>query len=378
MNEHEFLKKSFSVLHASDETLQKVMEKADSHVRTGGISKRFAALVAVMIMVFSLALVVHATGLLADLVAILTPANNPGQVIDSAYGDGISSQKPNMEDAYGNPIEMPTMNRIDVNPEESEKLIGAYISNVDGAVTVGDNTFTLENFLIDETGSGMFVWTVENPNGIAYSESGYGMVCFSPVAPFAEPYLHQITTDGEEHMTAMETALIAKNENSTKLELVSYFGTYENYQKGDSLIWTVAAGEEKGTIQIMPNEHAPVSELKAESGLKLFLANQAATIRFDRKHEFIVERIEIRFEDGSQYLVRDREGMVMNTMGSFWRTSETNHYGDAVFQFNRLIDIDNVASVEVYGHWLESVVDGDNYSNIRHEESYIFLPVIGE
>ena len=176
----------------------------------------------------------------------------------------------------------------------------------------------------------------------------------------------------------METALISKNESSTKLEFVSYFGTYENYQKGDSLIWTVAAGEDKGTIQIMPDEHAPVSELNAESGLKLFLTNQAATIRFDRKYEFVVERIEIRFKDGSQYLVQDHEGMVMNTVESFWRTSETNHYGDVVFLFNRLIDIDDVTSVEVYGHWLESVVDGDNYSNIRHEEGYIFLPVIGE
>lgn len=376
MNEHEIFKNSFSGLHASDETFQKVMDRADNHVRTGGFSKRFAALVAVMVMIFSLALVAHATGLLADLVAILTPADNPGQIIDSAYGDGISSQKPNLQDAYGNPIEMPAMNRINLDLEEGEKLVGAYISDVDGAVTVGNNTFILKNFMIDETGNGILVWMVENPNGIAYSESGYGMVCFSPVASFAEPYLHQISADGEEYMTAMETALISKNENSTKLELVSYFGTYGNYQKGDSLIWTVASGEEKQTIQIVPAEHIPTTELVAEGGLKMFLVNQAVTIRFDRKHEFTVERMVIHFKDGSQYSILDREEMVMNATESFWRASEKNNYGDSVFLFNRLIDVDNVISVEIDGHWLESVVADDGYENIRHEESFIFQPVL--
>lgn len=376
MNEHEIFKNSFSGLHASDETFQKVMDRADNHVRTGGFSKRFAALVAVMVMIFSLALVAHATGLLADLVAILTPADNPGQIIDSVYGDGISSQKPNLQDAYGNPIEMPAMNRINLDLEEGEKLVGAYISDVDGAVTVGNNTFILKNFMIDETGNGILVWMVENPNGIAYSESGYGMVCFSPVASFAEPYLHQISADGEEYMTAMETALISKNENSTKLELVSYFGTYGNYQKGDSLIWTVASGEEKQTIQIVPAEHIPTTELVAESGLKMFLVNQAVTIRFDRKHEFTVERMVIHFKDGSQYSILDREEMVMNATESFWRASEKNNYGDSVFLFNRLIDVDNVISVEIDGHWLESVVADDGYENIRHEESFIFQPVL--
>ena len=377
MSEYELLKKSFSGLHASEDTLLKVMDKADRRVCIRHIPKRFAALVAVMVMIFSVALVVQATGLLADLIAVLTPADNPGQIIDSVYGDTIDTQKPNMLDAYGNPVEMPRMDRIDADSEQGEKLIGAYINDVDGAVTVENNTFTLKNFLIDETGVGMFIWTVENPNGIAYQEIGYGMVCFSPVAPFAEPYLHQVTDDGEEYMTSMETALISKNQDSTTLELVSYFGTYGQYQRGDSLVWTVGVGEDKRTIQIMPAEHAPTSELIADGGLKMFLTNQGVTIRFDRKHEFTVERIVIHFKDGSQFCVKDREEMVMNTIDSFWRKSGTNNYGDAVFLLNRLVDTGNIASVEVDGHWLESVVEDDNYSNIRREESYRFEPVIG-
>ena len=84
----------------------------------------------------------------------------------------------------------------------------------------------------------------------------------------------------------------------------------------------------------------------------------------------------IHFKDGSQYSILDREEMVMNATESFWRASEKNNYGDSVFLFNRLIDVDNVISVEIDGHWLESVVADDGYENIRHEESFIFQPVL--
>ena len=70
MNDKELFQKSFSNLHASDDTLQEVMNRAYNGRGTTGISKRFATLVAVLVMIFSMALVAHATGLLADLVAI--------------------------------------------------------------------------------------------------------------------------------------------------------------------------------------------------------------------------------------------------------------------------------------------------------------------
>ena len=374
MNEHELFRKSFSGLHASNDTLAKVMEKSESRVRTTGMPKRFAVLAAVMVMLFSTAFVTYAAGLLSNRKAVLTSAQNPGEVIQDAYGTKISSQKPAMEDAFGNPIEMPTMDRVAVDPEKSEKLIGAYISDVDGAVTVGDNIFTLKNFLIDEAGIGMFIWTVENPNGITYTDTGYGMVCFSPVAPFAEPQLHHFTADGEQHMTSMETALISRNDHSTALELVSYFGTYANFQKGDSLVWSVGVVDSKQTIQITPAEYAPTTELSAEGNLKMRLTSQGVCIRFDRKHEFTADRIVIQYKDGTQYCVKDDDMLIMNTTDSYWRSSDTTNYGDAVFLFNRIIDVDHVASVAVGGHWLESVVHGDEYDNIRHEENYVFFP----
>jgi len=104
MNEHELFQRSFSALHASGNTLQEVMRRVHNKKSMNGTPKRIAVLVAVLIVLLSLATATYATGLWTELVAILTPAENPAQVIDDAFGDNISTEKPNMEDAYGNPI----------------------------------------------------------------------------------------------------------------------------------------------------------------------------------------------------------------------------------------------------------------------------------
>ena len=91
MNEQELFQKSFSNLHASDNTLYEVMRKVNSGSSMKGISKRFVALVAALVMLFSMAIVVHSTGILADIIAILTPVEDPQQVIEQAFGDKIST-----------------------------------------------------------------------------------------------------------------------------------------------------------------------------------------------------------------------------------------------------------------------------------------------
>ena len=373
MKESELFQKAFTTLHASDDTLQKVMLQTHTAKGTTGISKRFAALVTVLVILFSMTLVVHATGLLADFVAILTPSKDPGMVLDQAFGDDISTQKPNVFDAYGNPIEMPNMERPNDDLTEYEELLGAYISDLDGSFSVGENTFTLKSFLVDDTGSGMFTWTVENPNGISYGDAGYGAVFFAPMAPFDEPKLNHYTADGQKNSASMYTALISKNDAGTKLELVSYFGVYEEYQKGDSFVWTVSKKQEKQKIQITPAEHIPTKTMSTADGMQLTIANQGLTVNYNSNIEFVVEKAVIYFKDGTQYCLDDA-AEIHNVNGLFWRTTEAYIYDELVYLFNRIIDKNEVASVELVGHWTESEFDGKDYVNTRHTEQYVFYP----
>lgn len=373
MNEHELFQKTFSNLHASDNTLQEVMNRIHSGRGARGVSKRFAVLVAILTILFSMALVAHATGLLADLVAILTPTENPGQVIDDAYGDSISTQKPDMFDCYGNPIEMPDMERPDIDITQAEKFMGDYISNVDSVVSIGNNTFTVKNFLIDETGTGAITWTVENPNGITYGEAGYGIVYFTSIAPFDDPEIYHYGKNGEEKKhIADHTALISKNEESTKLELVTYFGTFVEYEIGDSFVWEVRRnfGKEAQKLQITPTKHIPLKAMFAEDGMQLSIANHELTINFDSNNEFVADKVVINYKDGTQYCLIDGE-KIYNIRYGFWRSSTSYTYDDDVYLFNRVINIDQVASVEVEGVLHEVKPNGEFAPQSKH---FVFYP----
>ena len=376
MNEQKFFQKTFSNLQASDTTLQEVLNRAYSGKGVRGLSKRFVALAALLVMVFGMTLVAHATGLLADLAAILKPAKNPGIVIEQAFSDTISTEKPKMEDAYGNPLEAPNMERPAVDLTETEKLIGAYISDVDGVLTIGENTFTLRSFMIDETGCGAITWTLENPNGIEYGDAGYGMVYFNS-RTIDNPNMYHYAADGtKKDVLDMYTALISRNDAGTKLELVSYFGTVAKYEIGDNLVWMVSRNrkQEVRKIQITPAKHIPAITLTEGSGMELSIVNQALTIDVDSNTEFLTDRIVINFKDGTQYCVEDDENLIYNTSGSYWRNTADYRYDDVVFLFNRLIDPNAVASVEVTAGFLGFEVIGNYYEPVCHPETFVFYP----
>lgn len=376
MNEQERFQEAFSSLRASENTLQEVMNRIHSGKGTKGISKRFAVLVAILVILFSMALAVHATGLLADLAAILTPADAPGQVIDDVFGDNISTEKPKMEDAYGNPLEAPDMERPSIDLTEAEKMIGAYISDIDGVLTIGENTFTLKNFLIDEMGSGAITWILENPNGIEYADAGYGIVYFNS-RTIDNPRMYHYGADGsKKKSTDIYTALISKNEEGTILELVSYFGTFDKYEVGDSFVFFVSRDQKQETqqIQITPVEHIPTKTMTTADGMRLMIANQSITFNVDSNDEFLTDRIIINFKDGTQYCVEDEEAKIYNLAETFWRQSEEFRYDELVYLFNRLIDTNEVYCVEVTAGFSRLELVGEYYEPVRHPEIFVFYP----
>lgn len=376
MNEREIFEKTFSNLHASNRTLQEVLNRVHTGKGAKGISKRFAVLVAAVIAVFSMAVVAYAADLPGRLIAILTPAENPGQMIDQAFGDSISTEKPEREDAYGNPLEAPSMERPAVDLTETEKLIGAYISDVDGVLTVGSNTFTLKNFMIDERGSGAITWTLENPNGITYGDAGYGIVYFNSWT-IDNPMLHHFAADGsKKKATDMYTALISKNESGTRLELVSYFGTFDFYEIGDIFVWSVSTGRKQDieNIQLTPVEHIPTKTMSTKDGMKLAIAHQSLTIDVYQDQSFVTDRVVIHYKDGTQYCVEDDAAKIYNIAAAFWRDNEAYRYGELVYLFNRIIDPEQVAYVEVESHWLEHKYSGEEVEYIKHTQTYVFYP----
>ena len=371
MNEHDVFKKAFSALHASDDTLQKVLNKTHKPKRI--TPRRVAVLVAAVVAVCSLALVVQGSVyvLLGNHVATLTPAENPGTFIDDAYGNSISTQKPELFDSQGNPIPLPDMERPVTNPEEAEKWLGDYINDVGGVFTVGDNTFTLKSFMVDENGTGAFTWTAENPNGIPYGDAGYGTVYFSPIAPFGEPMLYHYGADGQEKLsTCTFNNLISKNEEGTKLEIVTYFGTFEKYEIGDHFVWAVCYDN----IQITPTVHIPTKTMTAKEGMQLWVTNHGITLDINSDTCVSDKKIVVYFKDGSQYCVYDSDNLIYNIPGGLWRQSEEYAFDDLIIPFNRLIDTNEISHVEALFITFEDVLVDGKTEVTSHTNNYTFYP----
>lgn len=371
MNEHEVFKKAFSPLQASDDTLQKVLSKTHKSKRI--TPRRVVVLVAAVIAVCSLALMVQGTVfvLLGNHLAVLSPAENPGTFIDDVYGGSISTQKPEMFDSQSNLIALPDMERPAVNLEEAQKWIGEYINDVSGVFTIGDNTFTLKSFMIDENGTGVFTWSAENPNGIPYGDAGYGTVYFSPIAPFGEPMLYHYSASGQQKLTTCTfNELISKNEDGTKLELVTYFGTFEKYEPGDHFVWEV----NYDNIQITPTVHIPTKTMTTAEGAKLWVTNHGITFDINSHTCVEDERIVIYFKDGTQYWVQDSDGLICNIVGGLWRKSEEYAFDDLVLPFNRLIDTNEISHIEAeFITFHDVLIDGKN-EVLEDRHHYIFYP----
>lgn len=378
MNEHDVFKKAFSPLHASDDTLQKVLNKTHSGKKF--IPRRIAILVAAVVAVFSLALMAQGTifVLSGERVAVLTPAKNPEQVLEDAFGKKPSTDKVPMYDAHGNLIDVTKIERCPLDVAVAKKLYGDYISDMDAVVSLGSSTFTLKNFIMDETGVGAIIWTVEDPNGIHYNYGGYRFMCFKDTSPFCEPRIRHYGSNGQEKSSGCHfTALISRNEDDTKLELVSYFGTFDLYEIGDYFVWTVddrsTSWEDSNSVQINPTMHIPGKTLTAADGTQLTLGSQGLVIDVNTDDQFDTDKIILHFKDGTQYCLEDNVNMIYNSSGSLWRGKEYRS-DDLVVLYNRLVDIDQVSSVEVFAsiHY-DELVDGE-YKAMTSPKNYVFYP----
>lgn len=387
MNERELIQKSFSPLHASENTLEEVMNKAHRTKPGKRIPKRIAVLAAIFAMLFSTALGTYAIKQSYEPVASFTPSNNPGAILSDAFGNKISTEKAELEDAYGNPIEVPDMERIPIDSAEAQRLVGDYTYDVNGVLTVGDHTFTFHNFLIDETGCGIIIWTLENPNGVIYREAGYGQIYFPEESPLQEPELRHYKTDSTEKLsnpflekeyftTHLFNTLLSTNEDGTQIKVVSYFGTYADYEPGHCFTWEVhqVGSRDDKKIHLPSVEPIPVKKMTSAQGMELEISNFSFTLKINTNDFCSQRKAVVHFKDGTQYCVDDPEGMICNVIGVFVRDHNGYRTSDVSSLFNRLIDLNEISYVEVVAEWDRKELVGNQYEYVTQEETYLFYP----
>lgn len=359
---------------SKDEKEEPVMKKA-----LGKTARRFVTLAATIAVLSSLVIVASATGLIDKIVAKLNPAEDPGKALGEAYSGAISVEKPDMRDYQDNPIEMPEMERVTVDPAKAEKLVGDYVASVEGSMELAGNTITMKNFLMDEVGMGAITYTIENPDGVPYGDAGYGEIWLggAPGQKLLEPNI-MVKADNVfgESSCASRNYLISKNEDGTKVELVLYFGMREKPVPGQKLYFqfTTMDSEQEIEIEITPLAYAPSVTLMAENGKTATLSSQGVSIAWGEERDISVQDVTIHFADGTDYKVEGEN--VFNRVLGYWRTTMTEE-GDIVSYdsvqelFNRLIDPNEVDSVIVKYDWWADVPEeevGENTEEVEYEQ----------
>lgn len=367
MTEHELFHKTFSPLHASPDTLMEVQKTMENSKKTRRALSRGAVIAIAAALTLTVAV---AAGVVTLIRADVSPADEVDDTTHHAFTDDIDAATPLVEDGKGNYITVADMERIPGDPAETERLVGDYLSKLDASLTVEGNTYKMGTFLVDETGSGILTFSIENPDGFTYGDMGYGETWVDSVrADLSFGRSAPEDPNGQDsgyHFADMKLYADESTSTDTCLQMVAYFITGKGYETGTNFYFTVRdEAYQPYSIAIQPRVYLPVKTLTAANGETLTLSPLGMTV-VDTLHsdtELGMDELLIHYQDGADFAVdsvsRNLRNWVVGLISGGRATAdalqdllgitdlpEGIHYS---YVFNRLVDVDAVTSVTLEG-----------------------------
>lgn len=268
---------------------------------------------------------------------------------DKAFGRGVSGQEPYTveygagEGGLAKTEHYPLIERVDVDAETAQALLGGYIFSEGGAVSVDGYTFTLENAVIDQNGAGVLLVKIENPNGHGLRRS------WNEYSDDVVPAHVQVSRKSGDYPYMDDQAHVALDSfTDTEMEYVIYTAPLEVLPEDETLSLECSvirrAGEEyevsSEMIPVAVSARVPAQEYKAD-GVRVSLSPLGMMIRYDfvPEREKILERLAVRFDDGSEYTVIGDD--VVNTAVHSVEYGSWNEW----ITFNRLVDPARVTGI---------------------------------
>ncbi len=373
MHDRELFEKAFSPLHASPDTLTEVRKTMRNEKKT----RRALGKGAVIAIAAALTLTIAVAGGIVTLItADVSPADKVDDTTHHAFTDDIDSSSPDfVEDGKGGYVSVADMERIPGDAATTQRLVGKYLSKLDAELTVAGSTYKMGTFLVDETGSGILTFSVENPEGFDCGDMGYGETWIRNINVDLN-YGHSEPTDpnGQDHGyagTDMKLYVDETASTDTCLQVIAYFISGKGYEKGTGFFFTVRdASGQPYSISIQPRTYLPVKTFTAENGQQMFLSPLGLTM-VDTLYvddEILIDEILVRYQDGSDYAVDSAEHNLRNwVVGLITGRGDTDEYlrielgitdppegSYYSYLFNRLVDVDTVTSVDLVGRYLNA------------------------
>lgn len=270
----------------------------------------------------------------------------------NAFGTGVPGHEAktvDVTDTEGNVVKVenyPAEERADMDEEQAEALIGAYVSAVGQSVRLGDFTYTVREVTFDENGNGAVTVDLDNPNGhgrnpdgnylgekVPDTWSGYSVWSSNGTPIASHDY---VVTEGysDTHISyvySITSDLLAEDE-----DIILRFGVYS---KDDS--------REEADIVIPAAERIP-DRVFSSDGLTAAVSPVGMKLCFEDAcndgayEEYLLRELVISYKDGDRYVVIGDN--IINYMSAVY-DSENN--GNFSITFNRLADTEALDSISV-------------------------------
>ena len=368
MTQHELFEKTFSALHASPDTILEVKKTMQNEKKTRRILGRGAVIAIAAALTLSVAVAAGVVLIRAD----VSPAEKVDDTTHHAFTDDINSPTPVVIGNSGEVITVADMERIPGDPATTERLVGKYLSKLDAEMTVEGNTYKMGTFLVDDTGTGILTFSVENPNGFEYGDMGYGETWIESVRANVYYGRSEPTRGDRDGAMSADTKLYVDESASTStcLQVIAYFisGKGFSYAKDSTFYFSVSDNAyQYHSIAIQTQTRVPVKTFTADNGEIVLLSplGMTAVDTIGHEVEWLIRENIIQFKDGSSFVVKSREQNLRNWVVSYGTGNPESGYNMAMeielgatdvgpeeynsYQFNRLVDVDEVTSITLDG-----------------------------
>ena len=261
-------------------------------------------------------------------------------VVLSGEGDGLDKVE-----------HYPAVERVDVDAEQAEALVGENVIEIGKRVQLGSYTFTLENMLLDENGIGALTVHVQNPEGHGIRADGKYDESKGEYTPFS---LDLKRESGEYRFMDMRDYLVEKSFTATEADYVLYVTPLETLPAEETLSLRICLHQPGKDVQDWPETSIPLPA-ENRAGIRSFSADGISasvspvgmllTYDIGTGEEKVENAITIRYADGSEYVVL---GDDLHNLSVHSASSDYSHHWIA---FNRLADAENITEIAITGSW---------------------------
>ena len=329
MFEKKIYQETFSSLHASEDVLVEVMNMTRKTRKHAKLSRTIALAAAVAVL----------CGVVTAAAAGFLRYENPAAMLHALFGENVGSSDGIVEyDEYGKLMtNLPAWERVPVDETLAQELIAPYIFAVGESTVCGDYTLNVEAFLFDAaTQAGMIYYTVENSNGV----SGYEVFPDGELWwPAEAPVFTRVQGSSRAYL---DTAMSSE----TKLYICAYF---VNTRAEKNVCVGIGSGEDRSKVNDisleLPGDVGIAGVELASGAIRLSPVSIQMDLASLGVDSDAIDSITLYYTDGSEYVVENEADFVSNHT---YAVSD-QEVSTLTFTFNRIVDTNSIASVEING-----------------------------